>query len=386
MGMNEKLPTSIEDINSAWLTAALQRSGRLRAGETVTVVDAKPLSSGASFSTRMYRMQLDGPGLPASAIIKLPVTGPVRQLIDAGGSYVREVTFYRELAADTPLRVPEAYVAEFEQDTGNMVLLIEDLAPLTPNDQLVGLTLQQAEAAIDDLARFHASSWEQPHLPQYADRLLPLDSAKGRAIFEQFGRFFAMTWPTALRVEGAGLSDKVCEFGQRLPALIPFFLGQLATPRAIIHGELRSENLFFDTDGSLILIDFQIVGQGSGVFDVSYLLSQSLTIEVRRGNDERLMRRYWQGLVNAGVQNFPWEQAWKQYRLGVAFNLIMPGVAFMTYENTTERGRALLLQMLSRASAAIEDNASLDLLSGAENDPAHQMVSRVNRRNHVNKT
>lgn len=357
-----KLPTDIEGIDAAWLTDALRRSSRLKAGEKAEIVDVKPLSAGAAFATKMYRMQLSGPGLPASVIIKLPVTTQVRQILDGSGSYMREVTFYREFATETPVRVPASYVAEFESGTGNMVLIIEDLAPLVPNDQLAGLTMQQAESAVDELARFHAWSWEHPRLQQCADRFWPIDSVKGRAFLEQFGQFFSMTWPAALKTEGTGLSDKVREFGTRLLALTPFFIDRLASPHTIIHGELRSENLFFDHDGSLILIDFQLMGQGSGLFDVSYLLSQSLATEVRRGHDERLIRRYWEALVAAGVRNFPWERAWEQYRLGVAYNLVMPGLAFSAYEYADQRTRALLLQMLSRASAAIEDNASLDLL------------------------
>ena len=360
--VSPKLPTSIEDVSSTWLTVALRRSGRLGPNDNAEVIGYKPLSAGSAYTTKMYRMELAGPGLPSSAIIKLPVTTEVRQLLDAIGAYQREVTFYRELAAETPVRVPDSLVAEYESDTGNMVLLIEDLAPLAPSDQLAGLTLKQAEAAMDGLARFHAWSWEHTRLARYADRVLPIDSAKGRGVVEQFGKFFAMTWPAAMRAAGSALSDEVREFGARLPALIPFFIDQLATPRTIIHGELRSENLFFDTDGSLILIDFQIVGQGSGVYDVSYLLTQSLTADVRHGHDEQLMRRYWNGLVAAGIKDFPWDRAWRQYRLGVAYNLLFPGMAFMTYGAANDRGKALLLQMLSRASNAIADNKSLDLL------------------------
>ena len=63
------------------------------------------------------------------------------------------------------------------------------------------------------------------------------------------------------------------------------------------------------------------------------------------------------------MKNYPWELAWEHYRLGVAYNIILPGVAFTTYESSNQRGKTLLLKMLSRASTAIADHKSLELLA-----------------------
>lgn len=359
---HKTIPLSIEQVSSAWLTAALRRSNHLSADETAEIIDCKPLSAGAAYSTLMYRMQLSAPRLPKSAILKLSVNGPVRALLDGIGAYEREVAFYRDLSSAMPVRMPEAYVAEYDNETKDMILVIEDLAPRVPVDQIAGLTLAQAEAAVDGLARFHAWSWQHPRLAEFADRFPPLSAPRGRGVIEQFGQFMGMSWASAVQLSGTGMSPEVAAFGQRLPALVPFFLDRLAAPATIIHGELRGENLFFDHDGSLMLIDFQAATQGSGVIDVAYLLSQSLPAELRRGQDERLVRRYWNGLVAGGVTGYTWEQAWEQYRLAVAYNLILPGVAFTAYESSDQRGKTLLLTMLSRASAAIADNNSLALI------------------------
>ena len=360
--MPTKIPLSPDEVTSSWLTQALHRSGRLHSGAAAEVIDIQPLSAGTAYSTLMYRIKIAAPGLPESAILKLSVDGPARQILDNIGAYAREVAFYRDLGGELPVRIPQAYVAEFDAKTNDMILLIEDLAPLAPVDQTVGLTLAQAEAAVDGLARYHAWSWQHPRLATFADRFPPLSGARGRGIIEQFGQFMGMVWPAAIQISGAGMSPEVAAFGQRLPALIPFFLDRLSAPATIIHGELRGENLFFDHDGSLILIDFQVVTQGCGLIDVAYLLSQSLPTELRRGQDERLVRRYWNGLVAGGVADYAWQQAWEQYRLAVAYNLILPGVAFTAYEASDQRGKTLLLKMLSRASAAIADNDSLTII------------------------
>jgi thiamine kinase-like enzyme len=356
-----ELPTTIDGITGPWLTDALRRSGELNDDAEVTVKSAEPLSIGTAFATKMYRLTLGGAdGAPASLVLKLPVEGEIRGLLDGIGAYVREVTFYSELADQVPVRVPKSYVAELAEDSTDFVLAIEDLSHLDPADQLAGLTLEQAETAVDNLARFHASSWESERLQKLADRFPPLDSEMGRGVHEQFGQFVGMVWPTARELPV--VADEVREFGDRFPSLIPFFIERLATPRTIVHGELRADNLFLTPDDDLLMIDFQTVAQEAGIVDVAYLLSQSLSPEIRTWQDEGLVRRYQQALEHAGVEDYSAEQAWEQYRLAVAFNLLLPVLAFSQYEQTDDRGKQLLVEMLRRASDAIVANESLALL------------------------
>jgi hypothetical protein len=110
------------------------------------------------------------------------------------------------------------------------------------------------------------------------------------------------------------------------------------------------------------MVDFQTTGQAAGMQDVAYLVSQSLATDVRRGHDITLARRYWQRLCRAGTTGYNWEDAWRQYRIGVLFNLIYPGMAFQQYELTDDRGKQLLRQMLNRSIAAIVDNKCLELI------------------------
>jgi hypothetical protein len=356
-----ELPTTIEGITGPWLTDALRRSGVLNGDAEVTVTSAEPLTIGTAFATKMYRLVLDGPdGAPASLVLKLPVDSEIRGLLDGIGAYVREVTFYSELADQVPVRVPKPYVAELTEGSTDFVLAIEDLSGLEPADQLAGLTLEQAGTAVDNLARFHASSWESERLDELADRFPPLDSPMGRGVHEQFGQFVGMVWPTARELPV--VADEVKEFGDRFPSLIPVFIERLAKPRTIVHGELRADNLFLTPDGGLLMIDFQTVAQEAGIVDVAYLLSQSLSPDVRQGRDEELVRRYQAGLERAGIEGYSADQAWEQYRVAVAFNLLLPVLAFSQYEQTDERGKQLLVEMLRRASDAIVANESLALL------------------------
>jgi hypothetical protein len=357
------LPTTVDGLDSEWLTGAMRRSGRLASTESVTLVNVEPMTAGTAFSTMMYRLILDGPpGFPPSAILKLPIHAPVRALLDGIGAYQRELTFYGQLAPALPVRVADAYVAELSSETTDFVLILEDLTELQPGDQMTGLTIAQAEGAVDYLAAFHGWAWENPRLEEFADRFPPLDGPVGSAVQEQFAQVFRATWPGARQY----LSGDAQKIGDALPDLLPYFIAELSAPRTIAHGELRAENLFLSADGGILMIDFQTVAQEAGVVDLAYLISQSVPTRTRQGNDETLIRRYHDGLLAAGVGDYSFEQAWRQYRLAVAYNLILPGVAFMTFDSVDDRGRRLLIEMLRRSSAAINELGCRALIPALE--------------------
>jgi hypothetical protein len=125
---------------------------------------------------------------------------------------------------------------------------------------------------------------------------------------------------------------------------------------------LRADNFFLQPNGDLLMVDFQTLAQQAGIIDIAYLVSQSIDETVRRGNDEALVRRYVEKLAALGVRDYTFTQAWEQYRIAVAFMLMMPVLAFMQEDHSNERGRQLMAEMLARASDTIESVNSAELL------------------------
>lgn len=81
------LPGTIEELTGEWLTAALRDAGRINGDGEVTVTAAAPLQTGTAYSTVMTRIELEGPdGTPPSAVVKLPVTTEIRQVLDGIGA------------------------------------------------------------------------------------------------------------------------------------------------------------------------------------------------------------------------------------------------------------------------------------------------------------
>jgi hypothetical protein len=349
------IPASADELTSTWLSEAL--------GHEVRVEGAPRRLS--SFACEVYRVRLSGPpGVPPGVVIKLPTHGTARQLADGLGIYRRETVFYDRVAEACPLRTPRPLVSRMADEGTDFVLVLEDLAPLTAGDQLTGLTLEQAERVIDQLARFHAWSWGSPLLDELADTFPALDSPRGRAIGEQWAQAFPVGWKVAPELAGDLITPRIAAFADHMASHAESLIEELAGPRVLVHGELRADNLVLDGAGDPYFIDFQNAQLACGPRELAYLLFTSLRSEDRQGRDERLVRRYWDGLVAAGVEGYPWERAWRQYRLGLADQLIVTGSACGQYEFADDRGRRVLATMLRRALRAIDDNAALDLLEG----------------------
>jgi hypothetical protein len=364
--VNLTVPTSVEQITSEWITEGLRASGAIPADATVAVASVEPMGADSAFGGQLFRLGLGGDGVPASVIAKLPYPdAATRQVHDAFGAYRREVAFYRDVVSGehpAPVRVPRPLIAALAEDSGDFVLVLEDLAPLEAADQLSGLSLAAAEAVVDELARFHAWGWEASLLETVGAPFPRLDSDAARTGLEMFGAVFGAAWPPLCARLGADLDRDVVSLGDRFAALIPFFVSELARPYTIVHGELRSDNLFIAPDGQPILIDFQVAGQQCGIFDVAYAISGSVPTATRRGNDEGLVRRYHAGLVAAGVSGYFYERAWEQYRIATMYALVYPVLASTRWESASPRGRRLLDEMVRRTATAIVDVDALSLL------------------------
>ena len=112
------------------------------------------------------RLELDSDGsLPASLIAKMPSPDPTSRATGVAlRNYEREVSFYLEIAPTVDIRVPRCYHAEWHADSGDFVVLMEDLAPAAQGNQITGCDPIQARTAVLELAKLHGPRWGDPTL------------------------------------------------------------------------------------------------------------------------------------------------------------------------------------------------------------------------------
>ena len=359
------IPEGPEALTSEWLTQALRQTGSITSA-TVRSFDADVIGEGVGLMGQLAQLRLhyDGsePGAPRSLIAKFPAA--VDENRDVGNQlrfYEREARFYKDIADEVELRTPRCYYGAMDVERDEYVLLLEDLAPARVADQLTGCSGQEAELAVLELAKFHATWWESPRLAE-----IDWMPYAGDPVNKSSEEAYQEAWGPLLERFGDRLPKPVLEAADGLRWKAGSLLDQLAEPpRTIMHGDYRADNLFFATPeggAPLAVIDWQISSRGRGVYDVAYLMSQSMQLGERRAGEMELLRSYHRTLTENGVRGYEFDQCLHDYRLATLFCLVYPVIAIGRLDPSNERGVALSTAMLERSVAAIVDLNAGELL------------------------
>lgn len=348
------IPLRLDDLTPEWLTAAL--------GHEVTGVTFDPIGEGIGIVGQLSRLHLAGdPALPDSVIAKMHSLHPENQGIAMHyGLYTTEAGFYTDCAHQMGVRVPAAHYAAASPDGATCVLLIEDMVGAVALDQIAGCPVEMAERVVDHLAVLHARWWESPLLEELT-WLRPINNDAYKSVaghvtlgLDVIRTQYAHLVPSSSIDAAALWADIVADVYDWM------FQNR---PLTLAHTDLRLDNLFFDhPDGSpLVIIDWQLTVRAVGAFDVSYFLTESLTVADRREHEERLVRRYHEGLVAGGVKDYSFDECWDDYRLAMAAQFSITVVAALMNVGN-ERGQALAEAMVERQFTAVADHDVTSML------------------------
>ncbi len=343
-------------LTPEWLTAALTASGTLT-GARVLAAEVRPLGTGQMCDSVRIGLRYDDPEAgPASLVAKLPAADEgSRATAKAFRSYEKEVRFYQELADRLPVRTPRVHYADLDVETASFVLLLEDLAPAEPGDQLRGCGTDVAAAAVAELVNLHAPLWGDPALTQL-EWLHGDPEGRGALL----GEVLPLLWAGFQERYAAALLPHVKQAGD-------VYFGRLATGRAadrvatVVHTDYRLDNLLIAPDGVVTVVDWQTCGTGVGPSDVAYFLGAGLLAEARREAEDGLVRSYHDGLLAAGVTGYDWDECWLDYRRGTWAGLSMAVLASMSVKRT-DRGDAMFLAMADRHAQHALDLDAADVL------------------------
>lgn len=360
------IPPTPQDVSASWLTEVLRRSGVIGSSTSVNSFSGEPVGAGVGVMGVLLRATLvyDGPvggDAPNSVIVKLPSPYPENRAQGiALGMYEAEVRFLNEMAARTPVRLPRIYFAEIVSGTADFAIVMEDLGHLEIGDQIKGLPVAQAKAALLALADVHAAWWGKVQ----TDELEWIPSIVHPRI-QGLAGMWPDIWAGFVAKFGYVLPDGGLEVGDRVKDRfwgVAEALGRM--PWTLIHQDYRVDNLFFDDLASsqpVVIIDWQGLGRGPAVYDVAYFLGGSLTVDDRRAHETELVRAYHERLVSHGV-TYSWDELWHGYRMGMLSGLSTAVLVGATFDVANERGKALVEVLGSRHFAAAVDLKALELL------------------------
>ena len=132
-----EFPARPDQVTAGWLSEKLRSCGLLQDGK-VAALDWEPIGTGQVGDSVRFRLSYaNETGGPATLAAKFPAADePSRSTAAMLGLYAKEVQFYRDLAPQLAIRTPRSYAAEICEETGEFILLFEDLGPARGGNQL----------------------------------------------------------------------------------------------------------------------------------------------------------------------------------------------------------------------------------------------------------
>lgn len=358
------IPATTEEATPSFLTDALREDGVIDADTRVAEVDHEPIGAGVGIVGQLARLQLRYEGraenAPSAVVLKLPSQYPENRAVgDHLNFYEREGRFYQQIGSKLDLRTPRCYWNHIDSVTSTYGLLLEDLTARTMVSQVEGVGVERAAEALCALARLHGTWWASPAvdglewMPRLDD---PVNLAAGQQ--------YRDAWPSFVERVGDALPPGGLELGERVQGAFEDLMrtGMAEAPTTICHGDFRVDNLLFDDAAEererVAVIDWQISYRGPAITDVALFLCQSMAVEERRRHEERLVRDWYVGVVEAAggdLHGYPLTLAWTQYRRAVLCTTVYGVVSAGAMDPANERGRELVTAMAVRSfSAGIE--------------------------------
>jgi thiamine kinase-like enzyme len=249
-----------------------------------------------------------------------------------------------------PVEVPVAYLAKVDEETSRFIVVMEDLGGLRVVDQNIGISIEDARAVIDAAATLHAKWWDRGDEMAQNGTTISL----GDPIYPAVLPFvFGEGWEKLTKE--MNLPEGILEIGPRFSERLPSLLQSLvAGPNTLCHGDFRADNILFNSDNEPVLIDFQLLGSGTGAYDVAYFITQSLTKEDASKYERELFDRWIAGLQGEGLV-VDAEDLWLQYRRCALFCLAYPVIASRGMDLNNDRERTLIEMMNERFDRAVRE-------------------------------
>ena len=361
------IPADPAAVTAAWLTDVLRDAGVLAGDVSVASIAIEPLGAGVGVMGELARVRITYDGVaadaPTSVIVKSPSPFEENRAQGVGlGMYAAEIRFMNELDARTTVRTPRVYLADIVAGTADFVVVMEDLGHLVMGDQVQGVSVAQARDAVRTMADLHACWWGRVQ----TDEMEWVPSVVHARI-----EGLAQMWPALWTGFNAGFTDSLPEGGHAAGQLISEHywgvMNHIAQwPWTLLHQDYRVDNLFFDPSNPaepVVVIDWQGIGRGPGIYDLCYFLGGSLTVEDRRAAERDLVMAYHQRLVERGVTDYAFDDLWHHYRFGHLTSCSTAVLVGATFDLANERGRALVDTLASRHFQAVVDLGSTDLLA-----------------------
>ncbi len=309
----QQLITDPHQVDPAWLTGVLARSGDLRTGHVVAVEVAAEVSTHATAARLFVRYSADATGRrPRSLFLKL-----VKQ--ESASYFGRtEIDYYVKLIAPIVARpAPRCYHTGYDESTGRYHLLLDDLSETHHPNWQHAPTEQRGTEAARALARLHAYWWDRAELttddrypsPAIIQKYRGAIDGAIQPMFDYLGDRLAEETRDVLLLVYSRHSARMAE------------RAATGTQLTYIHGDPNPGNILSPNlpGQPTYIVDRQLFDWSLsiwlGVSDVAYMMVHWWDTETRRRLEQAVLGAYHDELLHQGVRGYSPEQLWQDYRL-----------------------------------------------------------------------
>ena len=337
-------PAAPEQLSARWLSRVL--------GYPVRDFKVSHFSEGAGVVGLVTRVHLSAAEGPPSIIAKFPSPAAEnRAVAHTYDMYGREVRFYQQTANTLRLRTPTCHHAEFDPQSQDFVLLLEDLQDWRIGDQVAGCSRNEALAVIDAIADLHSSLWDAPP-PGMISHNNPMQRDGMIAGFQ-------VGWPVVAEHFGELIPPKARLAGKEMPDRVAGLLNEMCHPPiCLAHADVRLDNIFFGED-EVVLVDWQSVCTSAPEQDLAYFVTQSIPVRIRSTED--WPSRYHAALTQRGV-DYSLDICRERFRIAALYLLCYAVIIAGTLDMGNERGQALASTLLGNSLSALDEMGAFTLL------------------------
>lgn len=262
----------------------------------------------------------------------------------------REGSFYRELARTLPIQVPACDYTGTDPATGHSLILMHDLTAegATFLTALSPYTVELAASTLDQLALLHATRWNDETLrnvPWLASRISSFPSYVPPDLLQSLidGRR-GDPLPASVK-DATRLSAAMLRLGESVDS----------GPICLVHGDAHAGNVYLRADGSVGIIDWQVVHRGTWACDVAYHIGAVLSVEDREKAERDLLAHYLDRLGAYGGEPPQWEEAWTSYRNFLVYGYFLWAMTRFVAEEIT-------VEFVKRLGTAVAQHESFEAL------------------------
>ena len=308
------IPASIDGLTPAWLTDILSED---RPGVVINDVAIDHVIHGTTSKICIVldrnQVAIDA-GLPDRMCLKVNWEAHASYTLNRA-VWLNEGRFYRYMRPYLPAPAPAGYYASYDADTGQGLILMEDLRAQGARFGSNGepLSVDQMAAALEDLGDLHAAWWDSPVLDQFEW----LDKSMGGPTFvDRYGGAKGLQELIAPPERAATIAPEHQDAEIWVKAMNRLVTSELGSdaPRCLIHGDTHLGNSYYlPGSDTLRWLDWQLVRKGRPARELNYTLGCGLDIETRRKSEQDLIRHYLGYMKAKGIDVGSFDSFWRDY-------------------------------------------------------------------------